>query len=101
MKKKEIDDAIRQYECACNLIMAAFNDRFYNCKRDPMWVGDVIGGLADFGYIDFISTDDMVYALKSGATGEDMDAYFESIANGDNVAIDAFLINRGVANKMI
>lgn len=79
MREKDIKSALHQYECACNLLMCAVNDRFFNGLADPYWVGDDVGEIADF-YSGFLTATDMYYLLKSDATDKDLQYYFEELA---------------------
>ena len=79
---KKAQDAIKKYKDACNLLASIVNDQLFDGLREWYWVGDEVGGMYDFGDIDFLCPEDMVCIIENGLTYDEYAKWRE--ANLDN-----------------
>lgn len=79
---KKAQDAIKKYKDACNLLASIVNDQLFDGLREWYWVGDEVGGMCDFGDIDFLCPKDMVCIIENGLTYDEYAKWRE--ANLDN-----------------
>lgn len=67
MKKEDI---IKQFHNACNLLASTVNAQLFDGCRIWHWVGGEIGGLCNFGNIDYLNPEEMVLIIGKNVTYE-------------------------------
>ena len=79
---KKVQDAIKKYKDACNLLASIVNDQLFDGCRDWYWVGDEVAGFCDFMDTDFLSPEEMVRIIENKMTYDEYAEWRE--ANIDN-----------------
>lgn len=65
---KKAQDAIKTYKDACNMLASIVNDQLFCGLCEWYWVNDVVGGMCDFNYSDFLTPEDMVLIIENDIT---------------------------------
>lgn len=79
---KKAQNTIKRYKDACNMLASIVNDQLFDGLCEWYWVGDEVGGMCDFGDIDFLCPEDMVRIIENGLTYDEYAEWRE--ANLDN-----------------
>lgn len=64
-KKKTPQQAIAEFENACDELARQVSHRLFEDSRDWYWVANCIGGSCDFGDTDFLTPEEMVIILQT------------------------------------
>lgn len=64
----EIKKLIQQYKDNCNKLAELVNQQLFDGCQTWYWVADDVGGVCDFGGVDFLNAEDMVRIIENGMT---------------------------------
>lgn len=66
--KNENNIVSQRYKDACNQLAEAVNEQLFDGCQTWYWVADDVGGVCDFGGVDFLNAEDMVRIIENGMT---------------------------------
>lgn len=94
MKTKKINGiaAVVDYWDACQRLVNVINEQMFDGSRDPYWIGDVCGGLCDFGDTDFLNPEEMALIIMNEVTYEQYVEWREAnLANESKINLQSWL----------
>lgn len=71
-----LGNPLRMYQEGCDTLARMVADRLFD-GVPYYWVGDVVGGIADFGDTNFLSMEDIAYVVEGNVTYEEYEKYNE------------------------
>lgn len=81
-----MDKIVKNYEDACNKLAEYIANNFLQ-QRDWYWVGDEVGGVADFGDIDFLTPMEMRLIITNRLKYEDYAAWRDAIVDNSDKGV--------------
>lgn len=85
--------AVVDYWDACERLVNVINEQLFDDSRDPYWIGDVCGGLCDFGDTDFLNPEEMALIIMNEVTYEQYVEWREAnIANESKINLQSWLM---------
>ena len=88
-KPKTPQQAVNNFEKACNELAKLVNKQLFENSRDWYWVGDKPGGTCDFDDTDFLTPEEMVLILEHRLNYDDYAEWRD--ANTDNIDRKGFI----------
>lgn len=91
--------AVVNYWDACERLVEITNEQLFDDSRDPYWIGDVCGGLCDFGDTDFLTTEEMALIIQNEVIYEQYAEWREdNLANERKINLQSWL--KGARHSM-
>lgn len=79
---RKAPSVVRNFKKACDDLAELVNEQLFDGCRKWYWIGDVCGGLCDFGDTDFLNPEEMALIILNEVTYEQYAEWRE--ANLDN-----------------
>ena len=90
---------VANYWDACERLVNIINEQLFDNSRDPYWIGDVCGGLCDFGDTDFLNPEEMALIILNEVTYEQYEEWREAnLANEHKINLQSWL--KGARHSM-